>query len=210
MYYAYQPSTPLNIIQKYHLLAINPMKGPKMRCNVPLFLEIYEPKDLLPAIDHLKNYPSNSIILSHLKDSVLSKRRIHISLTNNDEIENEVISYANNKWKDTSGGHLNDHFSQLIMNSDLNSPQKVAAVQARYTLKQLWEECCAKVDDKGPEGVKELENQLLLFRGYCNRMNGADGNNQLGTGDNSMTTPPRRNIPMTHGKYGGSAETHNM
>jgi hypothetical protein len=30
--------------------------------------------------------------------------------------------------------------------------------------------------------------------------------NQLGTGKNSMTTPPRRNIPMTRGKYGGSAE----
>jgi hypothetical protein len=42
----------------------------------------------------------------------------------------------------------------------------------------------------------------------------ADGNNQLGIGKNSMTTPPRRNIPMTHGKYGGSAErifnTNNM
>ena len=45
-------------------------------------------------------------------------------------------------------------------------------------------------------------------------MNVADGNNQLGRGKNSMTTPPRRNIPMTHGKYGGSADrifnTHNM
>jgi hypothetical protein len=34
----------------------------------------------------------------------------------------------------------------------------------------------------------------------------ADGNNQLGTGENSITTPPRRNIPMTHAKYGGSTE----
>jgi hypothetical protein len=34
----------------------------------------------------------------------------------------------------------------------------------------------------------------------------ADGNNQLGTGKNSMTTLPRRNIPMTRGKYGRSAE----
>ncbi len=42
------------------------------------------------------------------QDSVLSKRRIHISLTNDEEIENKVISYLNNKWKDTSGGHLND------------------------------------------------------------------------------------------------------
>jgi hypothetical protein len=45
-------------------------------------------------------------------------------------------------------------------------------------------------------------------------MNLADGNNQLGRGKISMTTPPRRNIPMTHGKYRGSAErifnTHNM
>jgi hypothetical protein len=42
----------------------------------------------------------------------------------------------------------------------------------------------------------------------------ADGNNQLGTGKNSITTPPRRNIPMTCAKYGGLAErifnTHNM
>jgi hypothetical protein len=37
-------------------------------------------------------------------------------------------------------------------------------------------------------------------------MNGAGGHNHLSTGNNSMNTPPRRNIPMTHGKYGGSAE----
>jgi hypothetical protein len=45
-------------------------------------------------------------------------------------------------------------------------------------------------------------------------MNGADGHNHLGIGNNSMTTPPRRNIPMTHGKYGGLTErifnTHKM
>jgi hypothetical protein len=45
-------------------------------------------------------------------------------------------------------------------------------------------------------------------------MNFADGNNQLGTGNNSITTPPRRNIPMTRGKHGALAErifnTHNM
>jgi hypothetical protein len=42
MYYAYQSSTPLHIIEKCHLLAMNPIKGPKMRCNVPQFLEIYD------------------------------------------------------------------------------------------------------------------------------------------------------------------------
>jgi hypothetical protein len=116
---------------------MNPMKGPKMRCNVPQFLEIYEAKDLLLAIDRLKNYPRNSISQSQLKESILSKRRIHISLTNDDEIENEVTSYVNDKWKDTRGGHLYDLFSQSIMNSDFNSPQKVGSVWARYSLKQL-------------------------------------------------------------------------
>jgi hypothetical protein len=42
----------------------------------------------------------------------------------------------------------------------------------------------------------------------------ADGNSQLVFSEHSITTPPRRNIPMTGAKYGGSAErtfnTHNM
>jgi hypothetical protein len=42
----------------------------------------------------------------------------------------------------------------------------------------------------------------------------ADGNSQLGSGEDSITMPPRRNILMTGAKYGGSSErifnTHNM
>jgi hypothetical protein len=92
MYYAYRPSTPLHILEKYHLLAMNPIKGPKMRCNIPQFLEIYDTQEYLPAIDHLKNYPRNSISQSQVKESILSKTRIHISLTDDNEIENEIIS----------------------------------------------------------------------------------------------------------------------
>jgi hypothetical protein len=44
MYYAYQSSTASHIIEKYHLLAMNPIKGPNMRCNVPQLLEIYNAK----------------------------------------------------------------------------------------------------------------------------------------------------------------------
>ncbi len=84
---------------------MNPMKGPNMRCNVPQFFEIYEAKDSLPAIDRLKNYPRNSICQSQLKESFPIKRIIHFSLTNYDEIENEVISYVNDKWKDTGVVH---------------------------------------------------------------------------------------------------------
>ena len=142
---------------------MNPIKGPKMRCNVPQFLEIHDAQQTLSAIDSLKNYPRNSISQSQVKESILSKTRIHISLTNEDDIENGIITYVNDKWKEGSGGHMNDLFSQSIMNSDINSPEKVGSVWARYSLKQLWEECCAEADEIEPEGVKELENQLLIF-----------------------------------------------
>jgi hypothetical protein len=108
---------------------------------------------------------------------------------------------------------MNDLFSQSIMNSNFTSPQKVESVWARYSLKQLWEECCAEADEIGPEGVKELEDRLLSFQGYCNQMKFADGNNQLGTSKHTITMPPRRNIPMTGAKYGSTERifnTHNM
>ena len=142
---------------------MNPIKGPKMRCNVPQFLEIYDAQQNLSAIDRLKNYPRDSISQSQVKESILSKTRIHISLTNDNDIENGIITYVNDKWKEGSGGHMNDLFSQSIMNSDFNSPQKVGSVWARSSLKQLWEECCAEADEIGPEGVQELEDQLLSF-----------------------------------------------
>ncbi len=85
----------------------------------------------------------------------MKKMRIHISLTNDDDIKNGIITYVNDKWQEGSGGHMNDLFSQSITNSEFNSPQKVESVWAGSSLKQLWEECCAEADEIGPEGVKE-------------------------------------------------------
>jgi hypothetical protein len=81
------------------------------------------------------------------------------------------------------------------MNSNFNSPQKVGSVWARSSLKQLWEKCCAEVDEIAPEGDKELDDRLLSFQGFLNWMKFAHGNSQLGTGEHSTTTPPRRYIP---------------
>ncbi len=168
----------------------------------------------MSAIDHLKNYPRNSISQSQVKYTILSKTRIHISLANDDEIENGIVTYINKKWQEGSGRHMNDIFSQSIMNSDFNSPERLGSVQARYSLKQLWEECCAEVDEIGPDVVKELEERMLSFRGYCNQIKSSADSNQVGSGKQSITMPPRRYISMTGAKYGGSAErvfnTHNM
>jgi hypothetical protein len=93
---------------------MNPIKGPKIRCNVPDTLEIYEAQTNLSAIDCLKNYPRSSISQSQVKNSILSKTRIHISLDNDDDIETGIITYIKEKWKEGSGGHMNDIFSQSI------------------------------------------------------------------------------------------------
>jgi hypothetical protein len=141
-----------------------------------------------------------------VKDSILSKTRIHIPLDNDNEIETGIITYINEKWKEGSGGHINDIFSKSIINSDFNSHEKAGSVLARNSLKQWWEECCAEVDEIGPDGVKELEERLLSFRGYCSRIKSSVGSNEVGNNKHAFTTPPRRNIPMTGAKYGGSVE----
>jgi hypothetical protein len=118
----------------------------------------------LPSLVYLRlAIRPRTISQSQVKESILSKMRIHTSLTNDDDIENRIITYVNDKWKEGSGGHMNDLFSQSIMNSNFNSPQKVGSVWARSSLKQLWEECCAEADEIGPEDVKELEDRLLSF-----------------------------------------------
>ncbi len=66
-----------------------------IRCNVPGALEIYDTQPKLSAIDRLKNCPRNSISQSQVKDSILSKTRIHISLDNDDDIETGIITYIN-------------------------------------------------------------------------------------------------------------------
>jgi hypothetical protein len=160
----------------------------------------------LSAIDHLKNYPRSSITKSQVKDSILSKTRIHIALENDDEIETGIITYINEKWKEGSDGHINDIFSKSIMNSDFNSHEKAESVLARNSLKQLWEECCAEADEIELYGVKEIEERLLSFRGYCNKIKSSAGSNEVGNNKHAFTTPPRRNISMTCAKYGGLAE----
>jgi hypothetical protein len=60
-------------------------------------------------------------------------------------------------------------------------------------------------DEIGPDGVKVLEERLLSFRGYCNRIKSSAGSNEVGNNKHAFTMPPRRNIPMTGAKYGGLA-----
>jgi hypothetical protein len=123
MYYAYKSTTPLHMIQNFYKLAIKDINGPKLRCNVNLSsIKMDEPEILLPAIQRIKNYPKNAISLSDITNTPLSKSRIHLSQTDSEEMEDNILnSIAYRLWDSTcaSAGHLDNLFSESIMNTDI-------------------------------------------------------------------------------------------
>jgi hypothetical protein len=188
MYYAYKSSTPSDIISKFHQLALKDVRGPKIHCGNLESMEIVHGKQYLPAIERLKNYSETDISIDQLNDYILSTTRIHLSQSDDNEsnILFDSMTFSN---EDTSGGHLNDMFSESIMNYDFDQENE-STIKARYALKQLWEESCAEADNIGPDGVKELERQLLLFRFFCNQKSILTTDKELGV-----------MVPMTNGHY---------
>ncbi len=93
-----------------------------------------------------------------------------MSQTDSEEMEDDILNNIANRLRDstcaiTSAGHLDDLFSESIMNTDFSTSHKVIT---RDALKQLWEESCSEADNLGVEATKELEKLLILFRQYCN------------------------------------------
>ena len=219
MYYAYRSTTPTVIVQQFHTLAINPIRGPKLRCLVPGNIPITPPQEIEPAICRLKNYPKNVIRLSEFRNSVLSQRRIHLSQTEQEEEENDLFDYINTNGGDHSGGDISDFFSDSIHNSHFPSPQRETRldnrVLARNALKQLIEECCAEADGLGRvDGILRLEDNLKSFLRECNEIKSSKPTSSSGKECLSGTEHVRQNVPMTHAKYQGSAKrifnTHHM
>jgi hypothetical protein len=188
-------------------LAMNPIKGPKMRCLVSGNIPITAPKEIEPAICRLKNYPKNAFRLSAFRNSVLSQRRIHLSKTAQEEEENDLFDYINSNRGDYSGRDVRDVFSNLIYNSDFGSPLSDKHVLARNSLKQLIEECCSKADRLGRvDGLLRLEDHLKLFLSQCSVIKSSKGKGSSeGSQDNSIERV-RQTVPMTNGKYQGSAK----
>ena len=162
LYYAYRPTTSSIIVQQFHSLSINPIKGPRLWCNIPCNATIEVSQEILPAIYRLKNYPKNSFTLSQLQQSILSQRVIDLSQTSQEVDENELFNYMNSHLSDFTGGSLDDMFSDSIWNSDFCSQLKEDHVMARQLLKQLYEECCTEADALGfVDRISKLEDCLI-------------------------------------------------
>jgi hypothetical protein len=159
----------------------------------------------MPAICRIKNYPKNAFHISGFRNSVLSQQRIHLSQTAQEEQENDLFDYINTNRGDFSGGDISDVFSTSIHNSDFRSPVRENHVLARNSLKQLIEECCTEADGLGRvDGVLRLEENLRLFLSQCSSIKSSKANSE-GARDDSIECV-RPIVPMTHGKYQGSAK----
>jgi hypothetical protein len=213
MYYAYRATIPSVILNHFHMLVINPIKGPKLRCIIPTSLNIQQPQVLLHAFACLKNYPDHSFTMKDLNELVLTQLRKHMSQSEQEEKDNNIFNYmTEHLCQGNVGEHLNEFFSKSIWNVDFEIGQeKENKITARISLKQLLEECCTEADVLGLEdGLIQLEDRLQSFLCHCSQTNA-----KVNTGSESLgisswpCTPlsPRkgRTIPMTHGIYAGSA-----
>jgi hypothetical protein len=206
MYFAYKSSTPPEMVHKFHALAVKDIMGPKLRCHINLSLiAIADPHIILPAIEQIKNYPKDAICLSDVsKTSVSQSSRVHLSQTNSELMEDELLSNIADYIQQGSTGHLDDLFSHSIMNSDFPLTHHVST---REALKQLWEESCSEADNLDNYAMNgnarlELESCLISFRQYCNQRKTSSDPTSTSSGKEKV----RWIIPMTQGKYAGKSD----
>ncbi len=81
MLYTYKASTPMVMNCNFHRLAMNNIKGPKQRVQISCLLALEDADDIATAIFRLKNYPGESIDISKLRETVNTKRIVHLSQT---------------------------------------------------------------------------------------------------------------------------------
>ena len=194
------------MIRKFHMLALGDISGPKLRCYISTTMKVQMPTKKLPTIDRLINYPKNAIGPSQLSESILTCSRVHLSHLGGEDTDDETLNKVARSIQCSNAGHIDDLFSDSINNCDFNLEDNAKNIHAWISLKQLWEETCAEADNIGPDGVRELEKQLILFCQYCNKQNSS----QVST----ATERSVKNIPMTRGVYKGNVErvfnTHHM
>ncbi len=133
-----------------------------------------------------------------------------MSQTSQEEEKNDLFDYMNSNRGDYSGGDVNDFLSNSIYNSDFHSPLREKHVLARNSLKQLIDECCSEADGLGRvNGLIRLEDHLKLFLSQCSAMKSS---NEKATSEgqddsiNDSVNHVRQTVPMTNGKYQGSAK----
>ena len=212
MHLAYRESSPTQINTNFHLLASDPIKGPKLRIPIPEALHIEVREENPPAIDRLINYNKDNLNLDLDQfDAYFTKSYTPDSKS---EAEEKLFFKAQMDWLNSvSTESIEDSFSQSIHDCDL--PEEVVRdVRTRDALKQFWEASCALADDMGDQKAEAktvLHDHLKEFNKYCHNVR-----SQQATTHDLVTGKPDRGkvMAMTDGCYTGTTEqvytTHHM
>jgi hypothetical protein len=199
MHYAYKQTTHPDMYITIHQMAIT-SSGPNLGMTLPdsASVPIHQREIIHPAIHHLKNYEKEDIL-----DSMSKLQKQRIRYTPSDEVDD---SDKLDKWLDSLAdelrlytyGHIQDQFSQLILDSAIEGMKDGRIPRTRDSLKQMIEGAFSDCDQIGEIAVNEFIQHLTELHAFCN-----DKKKDLTL---DSTNNKKRMIPMTQDKYISSAK----
>ena len=208
MHLAYRDSTPDELRKNLHILACNPIEGPKLRIGIPEECPIEEMEPTKDAIDRLINYEKEKLNLDlSTFDGFFSQTydRNDFSGENDNDVFMTQFNWISNEIMQTT----EDSFSASLRDCDF--PGEIdKTTRTRDALKQLWESTCSLTDDMGNDKATAqsiLRDHLKEFQRYCHDARAKNDTTSKGTGEGDT-------VPMTGGKYKGTKprifNTHHM
>jgi hypothetical protein len=109
MLYAYKETTPMAINCKFHRLAMKDIKGPNLCLQISPLLALEDADYIAPAIVRLKNYPGESIDIVKLRETVYTKRIVHLSQTQDKDTYDTMFNRQSTEMGQSAGMILQRH-----------------------------------------------------------------------------------------------------
>ncbi len=91
---------------KFHRLAMNDIKGPNLHLQISPLLALEDADDITPAIVRLKNYPGESIDIANLRETVYTKRIVHLSQTQDKDTYDTMFNDLAVELRVATSGHI--------------------------------------------------------------------------------------------------------
>ena len=119
---------------------MNDINGPELRVQISPLLALEDSDDIATAIFRLKNYPGESIDISKLRETVNTKRIVHLLQTQEEETYDAMFNDLADELRVGISGPVSDIFSAFISNAEFAIGDNSLSRLTCESLKQLWEE----------------------------------------------------------------------
>ncbi len=184
-----------------------------MRIDIPTSIPIQDNKEILPAIDRLKNYDKQDLNLEKF-DAMFTNTYTPDSMSTQDEFSmfNKQISFLNQMSSESC-----DKIFDASLNDAYIPDEAMKPLHTRDVLKQFIEESCTAADYRCMKGRRTLEKCLVDFGQCCNKnppdediRTNSEGDAKDMTTDGSLRKWKSKIVPMTQSKYtSGIDRIHN-